>query len=269
MMKISSNDYQGNREALLANIIQNLLNDERILAAWLTGSYASGNADALSDLDLTLVIADAYSESLCLRTAQVSSQTTPERLNLFSRFGTPAIIYENNNNAPDGGTLTSIFYARSAIMVDWILVPRAKAQRPLQAIVLFEKTSIPLRVPAEPESLDMRLTQAAEMMAFFWMMTAISAKYLIRKDYVFVTSWLEQLHKLLSQVEHVVEGKSWEYPHGSLSTFLSTEDALRLALLQLGEKMEALIPQIIRMGGQVLPSPMSEIRTLLSLDDEK
>src|SRR5512143_811598 len=106
MLSSSLNTYRANRDELLARIIHALSNDERFVAAWLTGSFGRNDADALSDLDLTLVVSDAYSGNLCKRNEQVSSQTTAERLDLFSQFGTPAIIHENNHNAPEGGTFT-------------------------------------------------------------------------------------------------------------------------------------------------------------------
>jgi predicted nucleotidyltransferase len=261
------NAYQKNREALLARIVQTLSEDERILAAWLTGSYASGNADALSDLDLTLVIAPGYSQVLCKRLEQVSAQTAPERLALISAFGTPAILHENNNNAPEGGTFTFVLYAQSAVMVDWTLVPQEKAHRSEKAQLLFEKTDIPIHAPDVQLSLEKRIKQASEVQAFFWMMLAVTAKYLIRADQVFVTNWLEELTKMLLQVERLITGRSWEYQRGSLSNFHPTLAGQQQALLQLGEQMEGLISQINEMGGELRPSPMPEIRILLNLRD--
>ena len=50
--------HRQRREALVASIIAALTADERIVAAWLTGSHARGDADAVSDVDLTVVLAD-------------------------------------------------------------------------------------------------------------------------------------------------------------------------------------------------------------------
>jgi predicted nucleotidyltransferase len=260
--------YQANREALLARIIQTLSDDERVTAAWLTGSYARGNADALSDLDLTLVISDSYSERLCKRNELVSSQTTVERLDLFGKFGMPAAIHENNNNAPEGGSFTFVLYAQSALMVDWTLIPQEKAVRPPQAYRLFEKTSIPVRLPEEAESLDRRVKQASEIVAFFWMMMAITVKYFVRQDRVFVTRWLEELNGMLHEIERLIAGKTWEYQRGSLSVFEATREGQQRALLQLGKRMENTIPKLASMGGQIQPSPMPEITLLLNLAEE-
>lgn len=97
-MNNSLNTYRESRDALLSKIVATLSNDERFVAAWLTGSYSRNEADDVSDLDLTLVISDSHSETLCEKVEQVSAQTSPGRFNLFSHFGTPAIIHENNYN---------------------------------------------------------------------------------------------------------------------------------------------------------------------------
>src|SRR6185503_17460922 len=95
----SLNSYREQRESLLTRISETLSEDERFIAGWLTGSLSRNEADAFSDIDLRLVVSDKYSNSLCTRLEQVSAQTSPERYALFSQFGNPALIHENNNNA--------------------------------------------------------------------------------------------------------------------------------------------------------------------------
>ena len=263
------NDYRKERDRLLSAIVESFSKDERFVAAWLTGSFSQNNEDAVSDLDLSLVVSDTYSEGLCRKVEQVSSQTTNERFNLFSQFGTPAIIHENNNNAPEGGTFTFTLYEKSYLMVDWVLIPQSKALRPSQASLLFEKSSIPLAPSPQPESYEQRVKQASERVAFFWMMMAISAKYLIRKDKVFVTQWFEELSRMVQEVERLISGKAWEYMRGSRSTLEPTILGQKQAIIKLGEKMEDLLPELVNMGGQVLSSPMNEIKALLSLADDE
>jgi len=48
-------NYQNNRDGLLSTIVETCSNDERFVAAWLTGSYSQGNEDTVSDLDWTLI----------------------------------------------------------------------------------------------------------------------------------------------------------------------------------------------------------------------
>ncbi|HUF00132.1 MAG TPA: nucleotidyltransferase domain-containing protein, partial [Anaerolineales bacterium] len=99
-------DYLQSRNVLITSIVTELSSDERLLAAWLTGSYGRNDADEVSDLDLNIVVAEPYTKILCARQEQVSHKTTSARLELFSRFGQPAIIHENNHNAPENGTFT-------------------------------------------------------------------------------------------------------------------------------------------------------------------
>src|SRR5258707_3044976 len=141
-MTITLSLYQERRDALLAEIIAALSNDERFVAGWLTGSFGRNTADSVSDIDINVVVSDIHGSNLCLKLESVSAQTSPERYSLFSQFGTPALIHENNNNAPEGGTMTFVLYAESAIMVDWGLIPQSKAKRPDESQILSDQAGI-------------------------------------------------------------------------------------------------------------------------------
>jgi hypothetical protein len=161
--------YALQREKLLAQIVETMSKDERFIAAWLTGSFARHEQDALSNLDLTVGVSDLHSEIICARPWQVSAQTTKERFELFSLFGQPAILHKNNNNAPEGGTFTFVMCAESAVMVDWILRPRSTAQRPPESLLLWDKVSIPVSSPAAPNPLEKRIREAGcGWTAQFW-----------------------------------------------------------------------------------------------------
>ena len=56
---------------------------------------------------------------------------------------------------------------------------------------------------------------------------------------------------------------------GSRSTLEPTIQGQKQAIVKLGGKMEALLPELVNMGGHVLPSPMNEIKALLSLADDE
>jgi hypothetical protein len=101
-----------NREDLLSRIITALKNDHRFVAAWLTGSYGRGEQNEMSDIDIRVVVADEYSESLCARPWPHGGHTTDERLALFSQFGTPAVIYEAHGNASDAQFVNKLRVAR-------------------------------------------------------------------------------------------------------------------------------------------------------------
>ena len=261
--------YIKNREVFLQTFTERLSSDERFVAAWFTGSFAREEQDTLSDIDITLVIADEHSRILCARHEMVSAQTTKERYDLFCLFGQPALIHENNNNAPEGGTFTFIAYDQNAVMVGWILRPRAGARRPEGARLLFEKVEIPIQSPSEPESQEERASEASERMAFFWMMSAITVKYISRRDEVFVNSWLERLAELVSEVERLTKGQAWQHHSGSRTKLTITPDEQIAAIRYLCKQMDNMKQEVMSLGGYVSESPMSTIESLISVAHEK
>ena len=268
-MEVHLTAFQRSRESLLAEVTTSLAGDKRIAAAWLTGSYGRNDADEMSDLDITLVIEGPYSPVLCARPEQVSHRTSEERLALFSQFGVPALIHENNNNAPESGTFTLVMYAGSAVTVDWILIPLSKAKRPHESRLLFDKAGIPVAPPPEPEELEQSKKNVAEQWAFFWMMAAITIKYLIRKDHVFVTEWLEHLHGLVQDIERRLRREPWKYTRGSLSQLQPTWEQQMDSIRRLCQKMQTLAPQAERFSETSLALPLEEIERLIALAHEK
>ena len=261
--------YRQRCEALLTQITQELSRDERFLAAWLTGSYGRNDADEVSDLDIKVVVDKPYGELLCARQEQVSHKTTEERLALFSKFGKPAIIHENNHNAPENGTFTFVLYAGSALMIDWVMMPKMNVERPFQSVLLFDKGNIPVSAPPAPEELEESKKTAAEIWAFFWMMTAVVTKYIIRGDLVFVQNWLEQLHGLIREIERRIERLPWQqtYTRGSLSQLQSTHEKQTESLRQLCKRMQELKPKVAKFTESELLMPLEEIEMLLSLSN--
>lgn len=263
-MKSSLDTYRSRRDSFLAEVITSLSNDDRFVAAWLTGSLSREEADSVSDIDISVVVSEEHSPTLCTRLEQVSAQTSPERLSLFSQFGVPALIHENNNNAPEGGTFTFVMYSTSAIMVDWILIPQSKAKQPFNSRLLFDKVGVPVASQPEPESLEQRKHSVAEQWAFFWMMTAITAKYILRNDGVFAAQWIEHLHSILRDIEKKLKGEPWTYHRGSLSQLLPTREKQIESLRQLCQQMQDLQAQVIEFTGSNPSVPIVEIETLLS-----
>jgi predicted nucleotidyltransferase len=257
--------YGEKRDALLIKIAETLSKDERFVAGWLTGSLSRNDADSFSDIDLRLVVSDEHSRRLCTRLEQVSAQTSPDRYTFFSQFGTPALIHENNNNAPEGGTFTFVLYADSAIMVDWVLMPRARATRPLDSRLLFDKVGIPPAAPPEPEDVEQSKKSVAEMWAFFWMMTAITIKYAVRDDGVFVTQWTEHLHTLVYEIERRLNREPWKYQRGSRSQFQPTRKKQLESIRGLCDRMLELKSKVSSFTGSEPLTPISEIHYLLLL----
>jgi len=264
-MKQPLDSYRDHRDKFLSEVVGILSKDERFVAGWLTGSLSRNDADSVSDIDLSLVVSDEYSSTLCLKLASVSARTSPERFSLISQFGTPALIHENNNNAPDGGTMTFILYANSAVMVDWVLIPQSKAKRPIQSKLLFDKVGIPLSPPPRPEDLEQRKKSVAEKWAFFWMMLAVTIKYLVRDDGVFVTEWSEHLCSLAREIEKQIDGEPWSYSRGSLSQLQRTRKEQIESLRKLCQRMQNLKPRVTQFTESEPLLPSTEIEILFSL----
>lgn len=269
MKHISLQIYAANREQLLAKIIATISGGDRFVAAWLTGSYSRSNQDALSDIDISIVVNDEHSKALCRHSAQVGPQTTPERMEIFTQFGEIAFLHENNNNAPEGGTFTNIIYAQNALIIDWIMIPQKTAQRSSPSQIIFDRVGIPEANPIAPETLEQRAEKASEITAFFWMMMAMTVKYLVRQDAVFVITWLEELHKMLREIRRLVAGKPFRYKGGSLTSISPDCESQIAAIYQLAEEMEELMPEIANLGCFVRPSPMPTLEILLNFAKEK
>jgi hypothetical protein len=204
-----------------------------------------------------------------MRPKMRSAQTSKERYELFSQFGQPAFIHENNHNVPEGGTFTFVAYKQSAIMVDWVLRPLSGAQRPEKVLVLFDRVKILVQSPAKPESQEQRAQEASEIMAFFWMMAAITVKHIYREDDVFVNSQLEELAKLVTEVERRTKGLAWQYKRGSKTKSRITTAEQISAIRQLCKKMENLNTKVAGLGGYVAESPMTTIEALIRVVQEK
>jgi predicted nucleotidyltransferase len=261
--------YRQQRDLLITRIAETLSKDDRFSAAWLTGSISRDEADSLSDIDLTVVVSDTYSASLCTRLEQVSANTSPERYALFSQFGKPALIHENNSNAPESGTFTFVMYAESALMVDWVLMPQTKATRPHQSKLLFEKRGIPISPLPELEDLEQSKKSVAEMWAFFWMMTAVTIKYTHRDDSVFVTDWVERLHNLVYEIERRLNREPWQYQRGSRSRLQPTREKQIESIRELCNRVLELKTKVTEFSGTEPVTPLAEIETLLSFADNR
>ena len=129
------------RAELLRCIEEVNSSDCRVRAAWVSGSTALGEDDALSDLDLYIVVADsAIDDFVNNRRFHAAG---PAR---------PVLFMENLANAPIGGAYLLALYEGAAgpQHVDWFWLPESEARRPDQAAVLFDHAGLSAR-PVPPE----------------------------------------------------------------------------------------------------------------------
>lgn len=256
------------REALLTRVTSALQADERFVAAWLAGSFGRGTQDQFSDLDLHVIVANAYSETLCARPWRESGHTTDERLALFKQFGTPSVVYEAHQNAPAGGTFTYVLYAESAVNIDWMLIPQAGAQREQDSLLLFDKVGIPLEKPEEPETPEERVERMSKDVSGFWMFATAGILNLYRHDFLSFHWCLLIMNLALLEVRAALQGEKLKYQGKLYSASYATWEEQASALLRLCDEMEALMPAVVEMGGYVPFSPGAAVKTRLAILQE-
>lgn len=258
--------YVQARTELLDRITASLQQDERFVAAWLSGSFGRGEQTWLSDLDLHVVVSSEYSASLCATPWQTGAKTTAERLALFKQFGTPGIVFERTNHASQiDGILTNVVYQESSQSVDWMLIPLASAYLEPSSLLLFDKIGLPQPPVQEPESLEQRIERASTHTGFFWIIACGSARALAANRLLLFYSYLLELEGMLREVEAAVQGKRAQYSKDTAQQIYETAEQRADALRQLCAKMENLMPQVVQLGGYVPASPRAIIEMRLAL----
>jgi hypothetical protein len=261
----SIQEHQQQRDRLIADIVEKTYADRRFVAAWLTGSLGRGTADALSDVDLTLVVKNDSAAELCMRERAVTASPNDHRMELFRQFGRPTMVHENNHNAPDGGTFTAVLYHPSSIIVDWTLIPQAQAFLPDTPHLLFAKEPVPKQLAPilpVPERDDVKL--AADI-AFFWMMSLITAKYIVRGIEVLAVCWLDELGKLAGDIERQLAGQPWQYQPAQPSTLPNSANAQALELRALCRRMERALPALPELGDNDPALTLQAVEMILGL----
>ena len=173
------------RAELLRCIDQSIRSDCRVAAAWIAGSVARGEDDALSDLDLYIVVADnAIDDFVDHRRIHAAG---PAR---------PILLMDNLANAPIGGAYLLALYEGEAgpLHIDWFWQAESKAHRPDDGMILFDRAGLPVMPGAQWQGTFHRSSgpplgpnpSLADVLthkfAFFWAMTFIAAKYIARRD---------------------------------------------------------------------------------------
>ncbi len=254
------------RATLLRRLTAMIEADERFVAAWLTGSFGRGEADAYSDVDCTVVVAAAHAAALCARPWRSAGHTTPERLALLSALGASAVVlaHDAHVNAPAGGTHTNVLYA-DGTRLDLVLVPVDGAVRPHQSRLLFQRVPVPNEPPAAAESLEERQRAAGQTLALFWIMAVGAAKYRRRGWDVAVQSMLIALREHVERIRRLVAGAPPRFERIAPKMTLSATPAAQAdALRALCDEMEHLMPEVRRLGGPVPLAPRTQVERWLA-----
>ena len=173
------------RAALLRRVEQVIRRDCRVRAAWILGSVARGEDDALSDLDLFIVVADdTIAEFIDNRRVHAAE---PAR---------PLLMMDNLANAPAGGAYLLAMYEGKAgpQNIDWFWQAESVAYRQDDGKILFDRAGLSAapvtqrgstvhRSSVPPLGPNPSLTDLlTHKIAFFWSMSFIVAKYIARRD---------------------------------------------------------------------------------------
>lgn len=188
-----------------------LRGDPRFVAAWWFGSYARGEPDALSDLDIWTVVDDGYLEHLLA-----------ERHSFVTLVGQPLMKLEVWGNAPDPGAYLMANYLRPSglYQVDWYWQSAFQAKLPRDARVIFDRAGLPsasnrvtvdfARGPQAQAAGNVgKLEEARQRLSFntlfFWSMVPIAAKKIARREFGAATSLLEKLISLVNSMAALLE----------------------------------------------------------------
>lgn len=241
-------------EALLQRTQTVLQADQRVVAAWLFGSVGRRTADVFSDLDVWVIIKDEYIETM-----------SAERQSYAAQLDRPVLLLESPGNAPAGGAYLMACYPGQAGMhqVDWYWQRHSDASLPRHAVLLFDRAGIPrdsrqeqFDPPGTPTPLthQERAQQATQRSTFFWAMSNIAVKSVLRHQAWTAVSHLEGLRGLVDGMKRLLglstaqEGQE----AGRTDLLLPAHRLEQMAMLRaVAQEMEQLTSTIELIGGQV------------------
>jgi Polymerase beta, Nucleotidyltransferase len=232
------------RETVLQRIIKQLASDERVVAAWLYGSLGRNDGDALSDIDVRIIVADAFSEAM-----------NTERQTCASRVGPLLLVQEAPHNAPPGGAFLLVMYPGSVgpIHVDWTWQPQSRAVIPSDAHVLFDRVELPVEAPLTRPSGQGLADNLTERSVFFWMMVQVAAKEIARQQSWAAINVLNYAQDALLQVKWLLDlANSPTWRENRRLDPVPARAPEQMALVHaMANDMEAFTARIAGLGGQV------------------
>jgi hypothetical protein len=107
------------------------------------------------------------------------------------------------------------------------------------------------------------------MNAFFWMMTAVTLKYIARGDAVFAVTWIEELSRIRDEVRRLLSDQPFQYRGGSRNVLNIDRHGQVQALLDLAQEMQSLQLDMAKLGSATPAAPMDTLDILFQLAEEK
>jgi len=241
------------RRALLERAVTLLNNDERVVAAWLYGSLGRGTEDALSDIDLWVVVQDEHIEAV-----------RDKRHEYAAALDNPLLVVDAPQNAPPNGAFLTALYAGKVAglqHVDWTWQAQSAASIPSDVKLLLRRVDIPHKPAAATQPPEALARAVSREMAFFWMMVPVAAKYVIRHQPWMVVNLLSIIQHTLDKVKLLLDAgaTSPQYPTRS-STPPPVHPIEQLTFLRkLAEEAEALVPATDKGGNGVTSYAMHQV----------
>lgn len=196
------------RSYLLTHITNCLRSERSVCAAWVSGSVSRGNDDALSDLDIHVVVDD-----------QSISDFIDNRNLYAAQPARPLLLMDNLANAPIGGAYLLALYEGEAGLqhVDWFWQPVSGTRLPDDEKVLFDRVGLaevpgdqwrreahrPPGPPLGPS--PTRHDLLAHKIAFFWAMSLIVAKYIARRNGPVAARMINVITRTLDEVVNLMD----------------------------------------------------------------
>jgi predicted nucleotidyltransferase len=242
------------QETLLQQVLRVLQADQRITAAWLFGSVGRRTSDVFSDLDLWVIVKD---ESIEMMSA--------ERQSYVAQLDRPVLLLESPGNAPAGGAYLMALYPGQAGVhqVDWYWQRQADASLPRHALMLFDRVGIsqdtrleqldPAGTPP-PFTQQELAEQATQLSTYFWAMSNIAVKSVLRHQAWAAVSHLEGLRWLVDGMKRLVGLSAIQEGQEEWRTTLlpPVHRTQQMAMLrEIAQEMEQLTSAIGMVGGQV------------------
>lgn len=256
-------DLAQQRDTLLTRIEAELWGDERVVAAWLGGSFGRGTTDEWSDIDLHVVIRnDDVAEWLA------------ERDDLYVHLGHPVMTLPSS--ASEKGDYQGVLFS-GPLFFDLVVHPVSIAERDPDTHLLFERVTVPVRAIADLDG-EERQANLQHNLDFFWAMTPIALKYIGRGRTERAVSMIELLSGTFIRLWRLVHdpgrrdagGASWLHPERDLDlvrlvprfgTTIDPSVAVE-AVARLMEQVRRLHPAVERLRVSIPVEAVAEIERL-------
>lgn len=242
------------RDALLRRLMEQLDRDDQIAAAWLAGPGEDAS-EGLGDIDLWLAVIDEHLPAQVARRREYVAEVGPLLLVEESPEGGP----------PDGACLLVLYAGRAGPhRVHWRWLARSRARVPQGARLLVDRGGVSPAPPAAPRTRSERAQVATARTALFWATVHNAAQCLVRREPWRALVMIGRAREALDELRNQVGARAPQATAGDDLPALSPGRQMAILRAMAGE-MEALTPQVARLGASVPVQLILQIERFLDL----